>query len=424
LPIIGIPTIENPWTFDVNSNNRNSELGTDRWIAVMGSMVPAGMVLGVVVYEALISLAGLVWLISRLKFPVDRKHIVHNVLFWPVIGWFAVVMLSRVINWGTPFQLAHDLAFIRFPLFAVAMWDVSGRIPVHRYLIGGLLAGIAYALLNLITANLIGHDFIGKPLSRYVSKLNEGARIGGLCAYAAPFLILWGGFVRNLNRRHRIGLLAFGLIAALLVINSQVRTAAMAAVVGSVGGLLALLILRKELKIKSIIALSVLTLLGAWGVYRLQPSMASIYDRVYFWKVSWHLWVQHPLLGVGISSFNEAYRLVAESGIVKDFAAPNGVVYHSVNPRHAHNLVLQLMACNGLLGLGAFGWVFWRMVQTVWKRSAPWHTGLLSWPFVCVMVGLTGWNIYDPFYTSIIFYFLVLAGVPAGVWPRVQPNQL
>ena len=167
----------------------------------MGSMVPVGLVLGVVVYEAFISLTGLVWLISRLKFPADRNQIVHNALFWPIIGWFGVVLLSRLVNWGTSFQFAHDIAFIRFPLFAVAMWDVSGRVPVHRYLIGGLLAGIAYAMLNLLSAHTIGHDFIGKPLSRYVSKLNEGARIGGLCAYSAPFLILWGGCDRTLDQR-------------------------------------------------------------------------------------------------------------------------------------------------------------------------------------------------------------------------------
>jgi O-antigen ligase len=395
----------------------------DRCVAIMGGLVPVCLVLGVVVYEAFISLTGLVWLISRLKYPADKKHIVHNPLFWPVFAWFGVILLSRLVNWGTPYQFGNDIAFIRFPLFAVAMWDVSGRIPVHRYIIGGLLVGIAYAMLNLISAHIIGHDFIGKPLSRYVGKLNEGARIGGFCAYAAPFLILWGGWDRTLGRRQRIGLVIFGLVAVLLVISSQVRTAAMGGVVGLVGGFFALLVVRRQLKLKMILTLSLVALLGAYGVYRIQPSLDSIYDRVYFWEVSWNVWLQNPLVGVGISSFNEAYRAVAESGIVADFVAPNGVIYRSVNPRHAHNLFLQLMACNGLLGLGVFGWIFGCVVQTVRKRLAPWHIGLLSWPFVCVMVGLTGWNIYDPFYTTVIFYFLVLISVPADAVSRQQPNQ-
>jgi hypothetical protein len=394
----------------------------DRWIAVIGSMIPICLVLGVVVYEAFISLTGLVWLISRLKFPADRKHIVHNALFWPIVGWYGVVLLSRIVNWGTPFQFGNDLVFIRYPLFAIAMWDVSSRIPVHRYIIGGLLAGIGYALLNMLSAHIIGYDFIGKPLSRYAIKHHEGARIGGFCAYAAPFLILWGGCDRKLDRRRRFGLIGFGLIAVLLVISSQVRTAAMAGVVGLIGGLLALLAVRKQLKTKAVLLLSMLALLGAFGVFQIHPNLDSIYDRIYFWKVSWNVWTQNPIAGVGISSFNEAYRAVAESGIVADFAAPNGIVYHSVNPRHAHNQFLQLMACNGLLGLVAFGWILARVVQTVRKLSAPWHIGLLSWPFVCVTVGLTGWNIYDPFYTTLIFYFLVLISVPADGESQVEPN--
>lgn len=407
----------------MNMKRRNFELGVDRWVAIMGGMVPVGLVLGVVVYEALIGLTGLVWLISRLKFPVNRKHIVHNTIFWPICGWFGVVLLSRLVNWGTPFQFANDIAFVFFPLFAVALWDVSGRIPVHRYIIGGLLFGIAYAVLNLLSAHIIGYDFIGKPLSRYVSKLNEGSRIGQLCAYAAPFLILWGVFDSCLEKHQRLWLEIFGFFGVLLLISSQVRTAALAAVVGLVGGFLGLLIIRKQLKISAVLALAVLAILGAYGVYRIHPSFESIYDRIYFWKVSWHVWLQNPIAGVGISSFNEAYRLVAESGKVAPVTSPAGIVYQSVNPRHAHNLILQLMACNGLLGLGAFGWIFCRVVKTIWDHCGRWHTGLLSWPFVCVAIGLTGWNIYDPSYTTVVFYFLVLTGLPASgaLPPKPEP---
>jgi O-antigen ligase len=114
---------------------------------------------------------------------------------------------------------------------------------------------------------------------------------------------------------------------------------------------------------------------------------------------------------------------VAESGKVAPFASPTGAVYHSLDTRHAHNLFLQLLACNGLLGLSVFGWVFWRVVQLVRDRCTGWHSGLMSWPFVCVMVGLTGWNIYDPFYTTVIFYFLVLISLSADDTLRLEPDQ-
>jgi O-antigen ligase len=399
----------------VMENNRAGwELRMDRWVAILGSMVPIALVLGVVVYQFFIGITGLVWLISRAKMPADRNRIIQNGLFWPVFSWFAAVQLSRLVNWGSPFQFAHDFAFVFFPLFAVAMWDVSGRIPVHRYIIGGLLAGIAYAVLNLLSAHIIGYDFVGKPLSRYVGKLHEGQRIAGFCAYAVPFLILWGAFDANLDKRRRLWLAAFGIIGVLLLIICRIRTALLAALLGLIGGFLCLLIIRKQLKVRTVLVLIALAGLGTYGVLRRQPNIESVYDRLFFWKVSWQVWLQNPIAGVGISSFNEAYRLVAESGKVASVVSPSGIVYHSVNPRHAHNLFLQLLACNGLLGLGAFGWIFWRVVKIIRDRCVGWHTGLVSWPIVCVAIGLTGWNIYDPFYTTIVFYFLVLISLPAG----------
>jgi O-Antigen ligase len=411
------------WDETVDNKSPNWELRVDRWVAVLGSMVPVALVLGVVVYEFFIGITGLVWLVSRAKLPANRNHITQNKLFWPLFSWFGVVLLSRIVNWKSIFLFGHDFSFVFFPLFAVAMWDVSARMPVHRYIIGGLLAGIVYAMLNLISAHIIGFDFVGKPLSRYVGKLNEGARIGGLCAYAAPFLILWSIFDSNLERRQRFWLVILGFIGALLLISSQVRTAALAALVGLIGGSFCLLISRKRLKAGAILTLIVLGGLGAWGVYRILPTFDSIYDRVYFWEVSWHVWLQHPIVGVGISSFNEAYRLVAESGKVAPFASPTGAVYHNVDTRHAHNLFLQLMACNGLLGIGVFGWLFWRVVRLVRDRCTGWHTGLMSWPFICVVIGLTGWNIYDPFYTTVVIYFLVLISLPADGTLRLDPDQ-
>ena len=388
---------------------------TDRWVAILGSSIPVGFVLGVVVYEFIISLTGLVWLIARIKYPVHRERIYQNLLFWPICSWFLSVMISRLINGGTAFQFAHDFAFIRFPLLLIAMLEISDRIPVHRYLLRGLFIGIAYAALNLLCAHLVGFDFIGKPLARYLGKLNEGARIGALCTYAAPFLLIWGVIGPHRNQRRRLEILFSGFISIFLIISSRVRTALMAATIGLAGGLLSHLIIRRRLKPVAVLALLSVAGLGMWGVIRLQPSLGSIYDRVYFWEVSWKVWLHNPVFGVGISSFNEAYRQIAESGLVPAFAAPNGIVYHSVNPRHAHNLFLQLLACNGLVGLATFFWVFLNAIRIVRRHFSSWPAGLSSWPFICVGIGLTGWNIYDPFYTTLIFYFLTFIAISAEI---------
>ena len=392
----------------------NGEHRIDRWIGIIGGFIPTSIVLGVVAFQFVLSLAGLVWLVSRVKYPL-RWHdgLSQNKLLWALFGWYAAVLVSRIVNGGSAFHFAHDFVFLRYPLFVAAILDVSRRIPVHRYLIGGLLAGIAYAGINLLSAHLIGYDLIGNPLSRYVQKMNEGARIGGLCAYAAPFLLLWGITDGHKGNRQRFGIVAMGCLGFYLLVSSHVRTALIAALIGLCGGLLSKLILEKRIKTVSVLALMLLAGLGVCGALWMQPSMVSMYDRFFFWKVSWKLWLQNPIVGVGISSFNEAYRQIAESGTVAPVVTPTGTIFQSVNPRHAHNLFLQLMTCNGLLGLGVFLWVIFQAVAIIRRHFASWQVGLLSWPFICIGIGLTGWNIYDPYYTTLVFYFLAMITISA-----------
>ena len=174
------------------------------------------------------------------------------------------------------------------------------------------------------------------------------------------------------------------------------------------------MVVRKLLKVRTVLSLLILACLGGWLVMWMQPSLESMYDRFYDWKVSYQIWNQHPVFGVGISSFNDAYLRVAESGIVSPVVSPAGNIYHNPNPRHAHNIFLQLMACNGILGLGIFIWIFCISVNIIRQSIGSWNAGLWSWPFVCMVIGLTGWNIYDPFYATILFYFMALIGVSAN----------
>ena len=123
----------------MNDNATKGEFLTDRTIAVLGSLLPIAMVLGVVVFQFFITASGLVWLVSRAKYPVRFKDgITKNVIFWPLFGWFIAVMLSRIASGGSAFLFVHDITFLRYPLFVVAMADVaSRRIPMTANTMGG-----------------------------------------------------------------------------------------------------------------------------------------------------------------------------------------------------------------------------------------------------------------------------------------------
>jgi O-antigen ligase len=94
--------------------------------------------------------------------------------------------------------------------------------------------------------------------------------------------------------------------------------------------------------------------------------------------------------------------------------SPTGRIFHIASANHAHNIFLQLMVCNGVLGLGAFLWTFIKTTLIAWRLGAGRQGGLLCWSFILVTIGLAGWNIYDPFYATLVFFFMAMIGVSTG----------
>jgi O-antigen ligase len=95
-------------------------------------------------------------------------------------------------------------------------------------------------------------------------------------------------------------------------------------------------------------------------------SGAELAGRVDFWRVAGVIWSEHPVLGIGLGGFPAAYaeaRVPAKEFLPSTLFEP---------PPHAHSLMLQLLAEQGLLGLVAFGAVFVAaLLRTVGLRRSP-----------------------------------------------------
>jgi len=75
---------------------------------------------------------------------------------------------------------------------------------------------------------------------------------------------------------------------------------------------------------------------------------SEVATRADFWRTAENIWAAHPVLGVGLGGFPEAYatsRVPGKSYLPSSLFEP---------PPHAHNLFLNLLAEQGLLGLVAF----------------------------------------------------------------------
>ncbi|MBI9084068.1 MAG: O-antigen ligase family protein [Desulfobacterales bacterium] len=386
----------------------------DRFCVVAGALVPVGLVIGNVGFEALVAAVALAWIVRSC---VARDNPVARVMAHPLalpwMAWYAVMVISVAVNGPGSKGWAHDVVFIRYPLFGLALIDVSGRRPLARSLIWGLAAGVVWAAVNTLAAYGLGHDLIGRPLIRYTGKLKEAARIAGMAGFAAPFFLAWGILDEGLSKKEKAVILALGALAFVQVVQTHVRTALLAATVAVFFSTAILVVRRRAFAVAAGLCAVLALALALWFSFssRRQLSFYSIYDRIYYWKVALAMWMEHPVLGVGISSFQDAYKEMAASGMIDAFVSPDGLIWEQKEVMHAHSLFFMVLACTGLAGLAAFGWLFVNAVRVIARHLDGWGLGLVSWPVALVVFGLTGFNIYHSWYQALQAFFLALIGV-------------
>jgi hypothetical protein len=94
----------------------------------------------------------------------------------------------------------------------------------------------------------------------------------------------------------------------------------------------------------------------------LEPeNILDVSYRLEIARSAWQVFLEHPIAGVGLGGLRSIFAQ-------QDFAATEP-------PVHAHNLVLQLLAETGVLGLLAWLLTFWGTLLTVgrthWRQLAP-----------------------------------------------------
>lgn len=383
----------------------------DGFCAVTAGLVPLGLVIGNVGFEATIAMTGCFWIVRSLLArwnPIPR--LVKHPLIIPWLAWLGSVLVSLLWNGPGGKGWGHDVALVRYFIYVAAVFDISLRKPVFKYLLIGLGAGIVWGLANTLLAYAIGHDLFGRPLSRYSYKIKDAGRIASLAAYVGPFFLAWGSLGKDLGPLKRLAVLAIGVIAMIQIFHIQIRTVEIAAAAGMFAYII---YIAKRFGGWLIMGVATAALgLFAWLFVRFGPqvNLWSLYDRMGYWKVVWEMWREHPIVGVAVSAWQDVYKEMAASDKVAPFVSPDGRIWKAVEVTHAHNLVLHILSCTGLLGLASFGWLFVNTVRMVIGRLDICGHALLTWPVVFLVIGLTGWNIYGAQYQTVFAFFIALTG--------------
>ena len=380
----------------------------DKFCAVLGGLVPVGIAIGNIVFESIIGIVGLCWIIRSIvtkENPLGR--IIKHPLVIPWMAWFASIMISLLVNGHGTKGWTHDFVFIRYLLFVMALLDVSQRLPVFKYLLYGLFGSVIWIAVNTISVYVFGCDIFGKPLIRYTGKLKEASRISGLTAYASAFFIGWGIFDKSLSCKKKSIIIGVGLIALILVFQTHIRTSILASLTGIL--FCVAWFFRKRispamaLKVTLLFIFAVAVLFQVKGMWNL----SSVYARIYIWKVTWVMWLDSPLFGVGVSSFQDVYKEMVASGAIAAFVAPGSRVYILNEAMHAHNLVLMLISCTGALGLISFFWLLVNAVRIAMKDIDGFRLAWISCIAVLLVAGITGFNIYHSWYQALLAFLMV-----------------
>jgi putative inorganic carbon (HCO3(-)) transporter len=143
-------------------------------------------------------------------------------------------------------------------------------------------------------------------------------------------------------------------------------------------------------------------------------SDGAVRGRLTEMLAAWHVFLDHPLLGVGPGHYSTYYSM--------DYMQDPDIAFRRINrPRHAHSLYLELAAETGLLGVAVFTAlvvvVLWRL-DSVRRRAlatrpdlAPWAVGF----WVAIVAYLAAGFFLQLSFQRYFWLFLALAGATVQV---------
>jgi O-antigen ligase len=296
---------------------------------------------------------------------------------------------------------------LRWTAFILVFWAIDGFIQLY---LGTDLFGITMHQDRLNALFLRQYQFYGPTLAILSPLLLEYARRRWPSwAWALSFALVLGAVT---IAGMRAGWLVMGVVLAvyglLLIRNRENRDLRFASVAVPV---LAVITILSGYAVSPMLQERLEQTLTALEGSEASVNFASTY-RLPIFTTALRMYEAHPINGVGVRGFEEAYLVYAEPDDIH--------IQRSGGTRgalHAHNVVLEVMADTGtigLLGLAGGLLLFWRY----WRRMSP-AQRQEAFPYA-LAVGLvffpvnSHFAVFGTYLSSLVW---VLLGLWAATWP-------
>jgi tetratricopeptide (TPR) repeat protein/O-antigen ligase len=262
---------------------------------------------------------------------------------------------------------------------------------VHLALTAGTLASI-YGICQYFNFEFIWPNVLNPYGGRSVSSFGNPNFLSSYNVLLLPMAVACFIEARSAGRRIVYGVAALALQAALLCTMTRSSWA------GALAAVLLLLVLSRDLRRTaaqtprpcSLLAAAALAIVLLWPASSIttgytpsvigrlteigqatKPSLhySPLYQRVLIWSCAWLMGAENPLTGKGWGLYELFYPFY-QGHMLNTFDLFTAMRTHANN---AHNEILEIWSQTGLLGLGAWTWLWttFFVVARRWSRQSP-----------------------------------------------------
>lgn len=345
------------------------------------------------------------------------SRLLRDAAFWLTLLFLAMIVASSLAS--DDLQMALGRGFVFWATAAGGYW--SARILLQGERRRRLfLVFCALLLAALLLGQLLGYVTLGS-VHAYFDPFRHAQVCLAFLLLFAPLTLLG-----NTDFQDKAGGLLLLGSAGLVLYLSGLRTAVYMPVI-----LVVLVLMLGSMKKRWLLLVLVVFLVLAASYTRLFPEKRvftggePVYYRVENYPFSWHVTMQHPLLGIGLGADRTPY-LDGYSIHYTRAKGPNRFAWSLRRINNAENSILSLMCGLGLpftlLYCAGVGWVLFRLLVLTRKKALL--DGLPALPLLLSLLAAGGHMLlFDGLlYPQLSFFFHILLGLAPLARHKQRPG--
>lgn len=336
---------------------------------------------------------------------------------------FLFLILAAVLSFGNSLYYKESFRGIvkllqNSVIFLICAEEIRDTRHVKR-IIASIIFGASLASFDAIWQMVFGHDFIrGNPTIIHIGNLRRATAAFPHPNTLGVYLSITATLIAGLSlyyfrgRKHFFMLLTSALVVAGLALTFS-RPAALAFYL--------CILLTGIIKKRKIIVGMLLTILllipfiapkdiKNWvkGIGFHPVVLMCNYDRISIYRNTLNMIRHHPLIGVGVNTFSRNYRF---------YKLPEAKGAQTGESMYGHNNFLHMAGEIGLMGLGVFLWLLFRLFKKcgqIYRNVSDEYIKVISLCLAVSLVafllnGLTETSLYSPRVAMIFWYFIGLS---------------